>query len=529
MRRGVATTDEVTTPTPPAGSATPRLGRRLGALLRQRFASADPLVGVVGLVSLGVYLMHGFDKAVTRDLGVYLYGGQRFLSGDPPYVGVLNRAGPLAHALPGVGMWLGRPFGLSDIHAARVFYMLLAVGCVCLCYLVIRDLTGSRAAALIAAAAFLTFQGFVDLATYGPREKTPMVLFLLVVLLAVRHRRWATSGAFIALATLNWQPVFFAAVTTAIVAALLAPEGRLRAVARIFVGGAGVSALVLGYYALYGAVHTLLDCFVLINAQYTKQPGALADLSGNWGSVRQGYGPAVWVILLGLAAMPIAAVTSARAAWRSHESAAATYVGLGAGWLGGVVWSVVAYNGWPDLFVLLPFSLIGVGWIASEVLRRLDLRVALVVAVVLSLLGTSYAAAYSVTTRQHDLWQQEESIAAVLGAGPQPATILSMESPQVLVMTHRTNATPYQMFDHGFPGWVDATYPGGLKGYLATIERLAPTYIAVTPRWKPAWFIPWLKEHYVPVGDVRRIRWWVSKSVSPTMREEIRAANLAAK
>ena len=529
MREGVATADEVTTPTPDPSPVTPRLGRRAGPYLRERFASADPLVGVVGLVTLVVYLLHGFDKAVTRDLGVYLYGGQRFLAGDPPYVGVLNRAGPLAHALPGVGIWLGRLVGLSDIHGARVFFMLLAVACVCLCYLVVRDLTGSRAAALIAAATFLTFQGFLDLATYGPREKTPMVLFLLVVILAVRHRRWATAGAFTALATLTWQPVFFAAVLAAILAALLAPAGRLKAVARILIGGAAVSAVVFVYYALYGAVHTFLDCFVLINAQYTQQAGALADLSSNWGSLRYGYGPSVWMILIGLTALPVATVLSARRAWRTHEPVAATYVGLGGGWLGGVVWSVIAFNGWPDLFVLLPFALIGVGWLAAEVLRRLDLRVAVAVAFVISLLGTAYAAAYSVTTRQHDMWKQEASVDAVLGAGPQPATILSMESPQVLVMTHRVNPTPYQMFDHGFERYVDATYPGGLKGYLAMIERMDPTYIAVTPRWRPSWFVPWLEEHYVRIGDVRRIRWWVSKSVDPATIEEIRAANLAAK
>jgi hypothetical protein len=104
-----------------------------------------------------------------------------------------------------------------------------------------------------------------------------------------------------------------------------------------------------------------------------------------------------------------------------------------------------------------------------------------------------------------------------------------MEAPQVLVISRRTNPTPYQMFDHGFPGYIDATYPGGLHGYKEMIKRTDPTYIVVAPRWKPAWFLPWLKRHYDSVGYVRRIHWWVSKSVSPDVRRHIHAANQAVK
>ena len=39
-----------------------------------------------------------------------------------------------------------------------------------------------------------------------------MVLFLLAALLAMVHRRWFATGVFIALGTLTWQPVFFAAI-----------------------------------------------------------------------------------------------------------------------------------------------------------------------------------------------------------------------------------------------------------------------------------------------------------------------------
>jgi hypothetical protein len=496
--------------------------------VRDRLSAVDPLVPVVAVVSLTVYLLHGFDKALTRDLAVYTYGGQRFLEGDPPYVGILNRAGPLAHALPGVGIWLGRLVGLSDLHGARAFYMLIAVGCVCLVYVVVRDLTRLRTAALVAAAAFLGFQGFLDLATNGPREKTPMVLCLLAVFLAVRHRRWATAGVFVALATLIWQPVFFVAVVTAVVGGLLAPRHRLRALLRIAVGGIVPTALVLIYYAANGALQTFADAFFLINAEYTSQPGVLANVPANWASLRSGYGPSLVLILAGLAAMPVPAVRWARVAWRYRDVHAATYVALGAGWLGGLIWCAVAFNGWPDLFVMLPIAAIGVGWAAGVVLRRLRVRAAVAAALTLALAGTAYATVFSVDSRVDDLGKQEASISGVFAAGPPDATVLSMEAPQVLVLTGRTNPTPYQMFDHGFSNYLAATYPGGLGGFLAWIQRTHPTYIVTKTNLVQPWFQPWLEENYVHVGNTRRFRWWVTDTVTKDVRKQIRAAAQAA-
>ena len=520
MRRGVATADEVSPTAPSTRPTTPRL----------RIPMPDPVIPVIALVSLVVYLLHGFDKALTRDLSVYTYGGQRFLDGEPPYIGILNRAGPLAHVLPGVGIWLGRLVGFGDIHGARVFFMLLSIACVCLVYVVTRDLTRSRSAAVIAAVAFLGFQGFLDLATNGPREKTPMVLFLLVMILAVRHRRWATAGVFIALATLTWQPVFFVAAATAFVGAMLVPDGRrLRALSRIAVGGIAPTLVVLAYFAAHGALRTFWDAFYLINAEYTSQPGVFAFFDANWASLRAGYGPSLAVILLGLVALPVPAVRSARIAWRSREVVRATYVALGAGWLAGMVWCAIAFNGWPDLFVMLPLAAIGVGWVASAVLRRIHVRAAVAATVALALVGAAYATDFSISSRASDLQMQRDSVSAVLAAGPQPATILSIEAPQALVMTHRVNPTAYQMYDHGFSSYIDATYPGGLAGYVASIQRIAPTYIVVKTGFEQTWFTPWLTEHYVHVGNTRRFTWWVDRSVPPDQRKEIRAASRTAK
>ena len=58
--------------------------------------------------------------------------------------------------------------------------MLIATACVCVVYLLGRDVFGSRLVGLVTAATFLTFHGFIQYASNGPREKTPMTLFIVL-------------------------------------------------------------------------------------------------------------------------------------------------------------------------------------------------------------------------------------------------------------------------------------------------------------------------------------------------------------
>ncbi|MDN5855083.1 MAG: glycosyltransferase family 39 protein, partial [Actinomycetia bacterium] len=206
--------------------------------LRTRLVRLDLLLPVVGGVSLLVYALHGLDGKLTRDVAVYGYAGQQFIEGVPPYEGVMNRAGPLAHMIPGVGAAGARLFGLEDLTGMRILFLLLTVACGCVTYLFARDLFGSRAAGLAAAFAFLTFEGFIDYASNGPREKTTVALFLLCSLWAAYKHRWFASGAWLSLATLTLQIAFPVGFVAILVQALALGRGeRVRALARTAVGG----------------------------------------------------------------------------------------------------------------------------------------------------------------------------------------------------------------------------------------------------------------------------------------------------
>jgi hypothetical protein len=220
-----------TTTAPPRRSGGGRLASLVGRV--------DPLLPVVCGVATLVYLLSGFSGGISRDSAFYVYAGQLVADGVPPYVGLFNRAGPLAHVLPGLGVLGARLVGGDDITGARVVFLLLSVAAVAVAYLVGRDLFRRRLVGLATAAAVLSANAFSYFATQGPRDKTVAVLCLLAVLLAVTHQRWATAGVLVAAGTLPWQPVFFGAFATAVVAVLLGAGGaRVRSLTRILSGRA---------------------------------------------------------------------------------------------------------------------------------------------------------------------------------------------------------------------------------------------------------------------------------------------------
>src|SRR6476469_6720891 len=372
-------------PTTPTRAETPR-----------RFPRLDPLLGLSCLLALLVYLPHGFDGTLTRDLAVSAYGGQQFADGVAPYVAILNRAGPLAHLIPGVGAWVAQQVGVDDLLGMRVLLMLFAVATIGACYLLGRDAFRSRLAGLATAAAMLCFTGFIIYATYGPREKTAMVLFVVLALLAMVHQRWAATGFLISLATLTWQPVFFAAIAGAVAALLLGlRQGRVRALLRLAVGGLVPLAAFVVWYAAIGQLKVFVDDFLLINARYTQQVSLLSNPGHVWQGLQELYGWTLWVFVVGSLAQLAVAVHLLRGPGR-REPLAAAQAGMGVLFLVGLVWSLKAFNGWPDAFFMFPGAAVGIGGLAALVARRLPTRIALAATVGWVAVATALSVVYAV-------------------------------------------------------------------------------------------------------------------------------------
>ena len=484
----------------------------------------DPLGPLLAVASMVVFLVQGFDSILTRDLALYSYSAQQTVEGVPPYVSVLNRAGPLAHLVPAVGDAAARAIGADEILVMRVLMMLISVACVWLLYLLTRDLFGSRLAGLASSTAMLTFTGFVTYAVGGPREKTVLTLFVILAFWMVVKQRWGLAGAFVALATLTWQPSFFLGLFAAVVGIVgMGRPSMLPRLVRFAVGGLIPTAVITAGFALAGALKEFLDGFVLINQQYTRQSGLVTNFVGTLEFLYGGFGISLFLILGGLVAIMVVAGMRARESFRSRGATELALVAIGVGTAAQLLWSVGVLNGWADLVVMLPSAAVGVGAIAAEVQARVPERTGVALLVGWSVVCLVAGLVDSFENRENTLDRQRDEVAAMFALVPRDATVMSVGAPQPLVLTNRTNPIRHQMFISGLQDYVDDTWPGGLEGLAEQAAEDQPTFIVEDhPEWYP-WMNPTLEKEYVEVGtSPGDFTWYVNRSVGDDVIQQMR-------
>jgi hypothetical protein len=519
-RRGPANGRIVTLSTPLAAAA--RRTRTAGARVPR---IGDPVV--VGLVALVIYAAHGYDGVLDRDLGMFVYGGEHVAHGTPPYVGIFNSVGPLADAVPGLAIWLGHLVGVGPILSSRLAFTLLSAGCCSLLCVLARDTLGSRAAGLLAPAVFMTFHGFLVLASDGPREKTTMVLFVLACLVFLGRRCWLAAGVCAALATLTWQPALGAAIGALVAAVLLDRQGiRARILVRFGLGAALPGAAAVTYFLGAGALSRAFDGFVVVNVRYTEQPSALAHPGATWSTLWASYGVTLPLALAGLAALLALGVRACPSARRPTASPIPRrLVSVATGALAASLWTLTAINGAADLFVLLPFAALGVAGTVVAAADRLPRRAALAAVAAVTCLGVFAAGTESVTTRDDRLLAQRADVAAVLGALPADADLVTLNAAQVLAISGRTSPTPYQYFSDNILRYLVAEYPGRMRGFLTHLERLDPTVVAVGSTFRGLWPYGWLTRDYVRIGTGAGVSWYISRGVGPAVIARARLAH----
>jgi hypothetical protein len=490
-----------------------------------RWRRPDPLVILVGAVAFVTYILHGFHGTLTRDLGLYSYAGQQVADGVPPYMEVLNRAGPLAHVFPAVGVIIARVGGFDDVVTMRVFFMLIAVVCACAVYILGRDVFSSRLAGLVTASAFLTFYGFIHYATNGPREKTPMTLFIVLALWAITKQRWFTAGLFISLATLCLQIAFFSSTAAVVAGVLLLAHGhRLRSLVRVALGGIVPVAVLTVWFALAGSLHQSIEAFYLINARYTVPNPVLDELDTAWLDARTAFGLSLWLLFGGLLALALRSLAVFSATARRKDPSLVLLAAFTVGAAVGLVWNLKDYDAWPDLFPMMPFAAVGIGGVFVLATRWLSERIATVAAAVLCLAAVVTAMHYAVSRSEDTLDAQRASVRAVMKQLPPDARITSIEAPQPLVLTGQTNRTRYQMFRGGLQYYIDDTWPGGRDGFRRDlVDKDAPALISVgdtvSDRWRAA-----IETEYVWIGGTEEWGWYARASLGPAKIAALRRA-----
>jgi hypothetical protein len=131
------------------------------------------------------------------------------------------------------------------------------------------------------------------------------------------------------------------------------------------------------------------------------------------------------------------------------------------------------------------------------------------------------AVTFSVSRKTDQLDRQRESVQSVFEVLPD-ASVLSIEAPQVLVLSGRTNINRFQEYVLTLGRYLEDTWPDGRKGYGEWVGRAEPTILAVRQGWVPWWLSRTMRTEYRRVGHAPGWDWYVHRSVGRAEISELR-------
>lgn len=289
--------------------------------------------------------------ALVTDVRHYVYFAARIASGGVPYRDFFDVKTPLAACLGALFYRLGIGLGLDPVVVLRVGYLILAAMGGTLAFLVHRNLRGGSGwAGMTGVVPLLGFSLLGLLPAMGNIPKLLVVLAATGVALAVLRGAWFVAGLGAAVAFLDWQ-VGGVVLLALLPAAWLEGAGHRRsAFARIAWGALGgllpaVLLLARAQALSLAFGQTVLASFYRGVASW--QRSGPAEWSRRWHLLVSGCPGELWLL-------PLAATGMVCFLWRRDKGRIRqmTWV-LGGYHFGVVVFSLLDFQGFGDLFVLL--------------------------------------------------------------------------------------------------------------------------------------------------------------------------------
>lgn len=487
-----------------------RPGWRSGAM---RIVRSPGVVGGTCVVLVAALLYSRFDLRlwVNRDAFLYLYGGQRVLHGQPPYVSEMDPKGPVSSLLVAGGVEVAKLFGRDDILVVRVEFIALAILGVLGVFLLVRALFDSVLAAVFAAVSFTAFRSFAFNAVAGPEGHQPGIVFFIFALWLTVRRRWYLAGIAAALSFLTWQPLFIFPIAVAVCAVAWSPGRRWRALATALAGVATPSLALVIYYSWGGHLRALWDGLVWFPLTgVVRRPMSLVHrLRFFYHDVGHIYGRGAILVWLGLALLLFAAVWTVATARDRREALLHPLVLLMAGTLV-VQLGYVAYDyiGYPHSFPMLPYAATGLGWGAARVLAWTAsvrwVRPAVAAATVLIALASLIR--YSrPDARIANLTAEQAGACALQDALPPGTPLWTIDNPGPLVLLHRRQPDNFPYVGGGLDVWKVAHTPGGFRGWTHEIAASGAS-VVVLESWLGGQYQPllrsWLFHHGYRRGHI---------------------------
>ena len=489
--------------------------RRRGILDRVGRDHALTVLGAVVSVAVAVALFTRFSTNIkmSRDEGIYAYSGQQLAHGLAPYASIFDPKAPLASIIAGLGALAARIAGRDDIYAIRAAFFVCSVLAVLAVYLLVTRLFRSPLGGVTAAVVFAADWAFAVDAVSGPNAKTPAVLFAVLSMWLLAGRRWFWGALFSALAVLVWQPMVFYLLVAVLLPPLAATGRRRRAFLQAVVGAAIPVAVTSLYFAVAGAFRLFVEAAVVFPLSGVQREaetlGArllhIRDLIDS----NYGYGGVpFWVGLALLLVCVVVHLVRGRSSWRTALLAPLVAVVL-VTLVGNAAYAATDFQGYPDLYPLLPYPAIGFGGAVALLVEAVRARAAQRVAAVAVLAALALLAGLTwvsfsddpVNTHRPGLGAQLSDACALDRVLVPGTPLLSLGDPVPLVTTHRRNPDRFIYLGSGVDRWkVDHT-PGGVTAWTTQIAHWAPSVVVVRSwegQYRPA-IARWLRQNgYVP-------------------------------
>jgi hypothetical protein len=485
-----------------------------------RWLTRRSLFWVVLVVALLVYAQSRFwNMPSAGDRANWDYIAQAISRGEVPYRDVVNIKSPLSAYIGAAAIMATRPFGIRDIHAIRVMYILLAALTVAFTFLIALDYLADYRLALLAASVMLAFGALMRLNGGGIQPKTPMILFGLVTLWAIMKDRPFVAGVFGMLSALSWQPGLLFVGVAGLAFSRYLTSWRDMKVARLIAGAAIPLVIQLGYFWAAGALRDFYLWNIHFNATIYGPRGVrtLASFFNRIGKMLSG------TYRDGRLYFYLSAIGLLLALWREAKQVRqlGTAKLLDAAPRHAIIIAPVVYflfcmidiQGGADLIPLLPFvavfAALAIVWLlkgAAALVARarpsinraaIESRGGALAAAIILAVGVGDAL---LARRDQSLKAQDAEVAQIVSY-LQPGDKLYVHGQtEILVLSGLTNASKYYLLDRGKDEYLDRILAGGFAGWLQTLKEDSPK-IVVLNRMKTLLhrdeFFDWVRQDYV--------------------------------
>ncbi|MEW6127381.1 MAG: hypothetical protein AB1757_10105 [Acidobacteriota bacterium] len=460
-----------------------------------------------------------FSQIVIGDTAFYDYIAQSILRGQLPYRDTVDIKFPGGAYLSAFAMLIGKLFGLRDVLAVRVLYLLLAGIFCALIFLVGRVYLSSRIAGILAALMPLTLTRFGEWIATGTEPKLPLMIGGLLTLLMIAKRRPFWAGFCGTVACLFWQPgLMFVGVAFLIFTKYLTAWRDGNGV-KVMLGALMPLAVVVLYFGAKGALGDLWAWTMTYNysvfgpdAKRTI-PDALAHIWKIVERVFQNRIAFVPLSIIGLGVYGFEVLRNKRPFRQSLQSPELYRDALLMPPLIYFAFSLINFQAGADLLPFLPFICIFSGYVIVLLIRKfsnfkiatlgkdqLPNRVAAGAVGLMVLLALLTSARYRMQTGT--IGDQDKAFATVAENLNSGDKIYVHGTTELLVLLNRPNLNAYLFLDWGADEFAAFRQGKPFSELIAEMERATPKIVALS-RLKVVRhrddFLQWVEEHYTPL------------------------------